>query len=153
MKKIEAMELAPLRSNLLIEYIDSFLADSETMNPKIRISSVKFDSEPMEVFDIYVPENGFKRQFDTGITSQQGSVLDSQILNDLVDHYMESDTVRLYPFTTIRGGRFQNFNGVFIQGEDGRVISLQMGYVEQDIVNHYNARLDEYAKKSSGLRV
>lgn len=153
MKKIEAMELAPLRSNLLIEYIDSFLADSEEMNPKIRISSVKFDSEPMEVFDIYVPENGFKRQFDTGITSQQGSVLDSQILNDLVDHYMESDTVRLYPFTTIRGGRFQNFNGVFIQGEDGRVISLQMGYVEQDIVNHYNARLDEYAKKSSGLRV
>ena len=153
MKKIEAMELAPLRSNLLLEYIDSFLADSEVVNPKIRVSSVKFDSEPMQMFDIYVPESGFKRQFDTGITSQQRDVLDSQILDDLINHYMESDTVRLYSFTTIRGGRFQNFDGVFIQGEDGRVISLHMGYVDKTIVDRYNTILDTYAKKSTGLRV
>lgn len=152
MKKIEAMELAPLRSNLLIEYIDAFLEDTNLINPKIRISSVKVDSkgEPMETFDIYIPENGFERHFDTGITSQQGDVLDKQILHDLAEHYMQSDTVRLYPFMTIRGERFQNFDGVFIQGKDNRIISFHMGYVNKDTINQYNAKLEEYAKKSVG---
>lgn len=153
MKKVEAMELAPVRSNLLIEYIDSFLADSEMVNPRIKVYSVKRDSEPMEMFGIYIPENGFERQFDTDITFQQKDILDRQILDDLIDHYMESDTVRLYPFTTIRGGRFQNFDGIFIQGEDGRIISLHMGYVDKDTVNHYNATLEECAKRTEGLHV
>lgn len=152
MKKIEAMEIAPLRSNLLIEYIDAFLMDTEMINPKIRISSIKFDgdSEPVKTFDIYIPENGFERHFNTGITFQQRDVLDNQILNDLAEHYMELSNVKLSTFTTIRSGRFQNFDGVFIQGNDGRTVSINMGYVDQNIINQYNTKLQEYAKNAIG---
>lgn len=123
MKKIEALQLAPQRSKLLIEYINQILSDEKQVNASVEIQYAKINKELMVTYEIYVPNRNFEKHLNTGITSQQENVLISQILDDLVINYLESDTIQISRFYSIRSFS-ANFDGVSIQGLNGTKISI-----------------------------
>lgn len=125
MKKIEAMELAPERSKLLCEYITQILSDNEKVNGEIKINFAKINNEHMITFDILIPSKNFVKHLNTGITTQQIGVLTEQILNDLLDTFLESETIgsKLKINFVCRGDKFN----------------------EQ--VENYNERINEYANR------
>lgn len=93
MKKVEAMQIAPERLKILCEYTIQMLSDKEKITGEIRIDSAKINNERMLTFDIFIPNNGYERYFNTGITTQQADVLTEQILNDLIDNFLESEII------------------------------------------------------------
>ena len=108
MKKEEAMKIAPERSSLLCEYIMQILSDPEKVNGEIKINFTKINNEQMITFDICVPNRNFERYLNTGITTQQINILTGQILNDLIDNFMELETIGCTRYYTIRGGYGMN---------------------------------------------
>ena len=142
MKKIEAMELAPQRSKLLLDYVYQILSDEEQIEAKINIVSAKIEKEHMAVYEIIVPKRNFKRAYNTEITTQQKNVLDMQILNDLADNYLSDENVGLSKFYWYRGN--DNFNGIDIIGKNGTRICINFGNIDREIEENYNARLNEF---------
>lgn len=45
MKKVEAEKIAPMRAQLLIEYINQILSDTQKVSGEILINSAKIDGE------------------------------------------------------------------------------------------------------------
>ena len=145
-KAREAMQIAPERSKLLCEYITQILSDHERVSGEIRIDSAKINNERMLTFDISVPNKGFERHFNTGITTQQVDILTEQILNDLIDHYMKSDTIGCTKFFSVRGIGM-NMDGISALNSIGSTIYINFvcrGNQFREQVKLYNARLDAY---------
>lgn len=157
MKKEEAMQIAPERSRLLCEYIMQILSDSEKVNGRIRIDSVKINNERMLTFDIIVPSRNFEKHLNTGITTQQVNVLTEQIFNDLVDNFIESETIGCTKYYSIKGGFGMNMNGINVTniiGSDIKIDFVYRGDKFGEQVENYNARLDEYIKQQeNGARL
>ena len=150
MKKEEAKQIAPERSKLLCEYITQILSDHEKVNGEIRIASTKINNERMLTFDIWVPSKNFERHFNTGITTQQVDVLTEQIFNDLLNYYMDSETIGCTRYFSIRGMYGMNMDGVIATNNIGSKIQINFvcrGNKFDEQVNHYNARLEEYANQ------
>ncbi len=147
MKKEEAMEIAPKRSLLLCEYIIQILSDAEKVNGEIEINFTKINNERMVTFDIYVPSKNFEEHLNTGITTQQIDVLTEQILNDLIDNFLESETMGCSRYYSIRGGYGMNMDGVNLVNNIGSIIKLNFvcrGDKFDEQIQNYNAKLDEY---------
>ena len=147
MKKEEALKMAPERSRLLCEYIIQILSDNEKINGEIRINSAKINNERMITFDISVPSRGFERHLNTGITAQQVDVLTEQLLNDLLDNFVESETIGCTSYYSIRGGYGMNMDGVNLVNNIGSKIKINFvcqGNKFREQVENYNARLNEY---------
>ena len=154
MKKEEAMNIAPKRSNLLCEYILQILSDTEKVNGEIKIDSVKINNERMITFDIYVPDRNFERHFNTGITTQQINVLTGQILNDLINNFMETENIYCTKYYIIRGGYGMNMNmdGVNIGNSMGSTVRINFacrGDQFSEQIENYHTRLDEYTKQQT----
>lgn len=147
MKKEEALKIAPERSKLLCEYIIQILSDNEQVNGEIIIDSAKKNNERMVTFDIIVPRRNFERHFNTGITTQQVNVLTAQILNDLLDNFLESENMRCTPYYSIRGGYGMNMSGVDAMNNIGSKIKINFvcrGDKFNEQVEAYNLRLNEF---------
>lgn len=152
MKKDEALKLTPERSRLLCEYITKILSDNEKVDGEIRLDSAKINNERMLTFDIFVPRKGFEKHLNTGITTQQVDVLTEQIFNDLVDNFLESETMGCTRYYTIRGGYGMNFDGVSAMNNIGSNIKINFVYRGdkfKEQVENYNRRLDEYVNRKN----
>lgn len=153
MKKEEAMQIAPERSRLLCEYITQILSDEQIVQGKIRIHAIKVNNENVLAFDIIVPNRDFEKyNMNTEISIQQVNVLTGQILNDLLDYYLESETIGCTRYYSIRGGYGMNMDGVNITNIRGSNIKIDFvcrGDQFDDQVRHYNARIDEYVKQQT----
>ena len=148
-KKEEAIQIAPERSVLLCEYITQIMSDDEKVNGEIKIDSAKINNERMITFDIYVPNRNFEKHLNTGITTQQIDVLTGQILNDLIDNFMESDTIGCTRYYTIRDGYGMNMDGINLVNSIGSEIKINFvcrGNCFSEQIESYDARLDEYVK-------
>lgn len=149
MKKEEARILSIERTNLLMEYIGLFLSDSNK-KARINIGYSKIDGKDMTVFDILVPAANFeKRNMNTEIPLQQCEVLNKQILDTILDTYLNVDTVKLSSFFTIRGTR-RDFSGITIDGANNVKVELNFRMGNRswlDLSNKYNKRLKEYEGK------
>ena len=135
------------RSKLLCEYIIQILSGNEKVSGEIKIDSAKINNERMLTFDITVPSKGFERHLNTGITIQQVDVLTEQILNDLIDNFVESETMDCTRYYSIRGGYGMNMNGVNAMNNIGSKIKINFvcqGDRFSKQVENYNSRLDEY---------
>jgi len=157
MKKEEAMQMAPERSRLLCEYITQILSDSEKVNGEIRIDSAKINKERMITFDIWVPRKNFEKHLNTGIITQQIDVLTGQILNDLIDNFIEPETMGCTRYYSIRGGYGMNIDGVNAMNTIGSKIRINFvcrGDKFNEQVQNYNERLDKYVnQRTNGGRV
>lgn len=154
MKKAEALQIAPERSKLLCEYIIQILSDKEKITGEIRIDSAFINNERMLTFDIFIPNNGYERHFNTGITTQQVDVLTEQIFNDLTDNFLELETIGCTRYYFIRGGYGMDVNGVDVMNNIGSRININFVYRGDKFneqVNKYNSKLDEYAARQEAI--
>jgi len=141
MKKSEAKLLAPEKSKLLIEYITQILTAEE--NASINVSYAKIDKENMCTFDIYVPSKNFETHLNTGITFQQVDALNEQILNDLLDNFVDLEIIGVTTFYSIKSSSRQ-FNGVEclnIRGNKIPINFLAQGNDFDEIVRLYNQKI------------
>lgn len=155
MKKVEAMELASERSKLLCEYITQILSDNERVNGKIKINFAKINNEHMITFDIIVPSKNFEKHLNTGITIQQIDVLTEQILNDLLNTFLESETMGCTRYYSIRGGYGMNMNGVNAMNTIGSKLKINFicrGDKFNEQVENYNQRINEYANRQENSK-
>lgn len=150
MKKIEAKELSPKRSEVIMEYIDLILIDSKNHGKgKIEFFSAWVEGRPeeMSVATISVPDTGYSRMIDNGIASQQRIVFYGQILRDLIDNFLDSDKITLGLFHTIRGGMGRNFDGVTIHSALGSSLEINFRNASSELreeIEKYNQTLQLY---------
>lgn len=152
MKKAEAMQIAPEWSRLIIEYIDQILSDEVVVKAEIKIGCARVGNENMKTFGIYVPKKDFNKHWNTSITTQQRSVLDAQILDDLISNYLYSETIQISKFRSIKGSSFR-FNGINIKGPNGTEIGIDFGSIDHDIEENYNNSLNGYANNHQGFKM
>ena len=104
----------------------------------------------MLTFDITVSKKDFERHFNTGITTQQVDVLTEQILNDLIDNFMESETIGCTRYYSMSGGYGMNMKGVNIVNNIGSNIKINFvcrGDKFSEQIEIYNSRLNEYVSQ------
>lgn len=150
MKKEEAMKLAPERSRLLCNCIQENLSDVDKVNGEIRISSAKIDGEKMVTFDIFMPTKNSEQHLNTGITAQQIDVLTEQVFRDLIDNFLESDTMGCTRYYSIRGGNGLDMDGVNVVSINGGKIKLNFecrGEKFHEQAKEYNSRLNEFQQQ------
>ena len=151
MKKVEAQELAPEKSKLVIEYIAQILSDSEQTNSKMNFDTTKIDGQQMCTLDIYVPEKKFEKHLNLGITADHGLVLYKQILTDFINTFLEHDTIGLTRYYSIKSMQ-ENFSGVDVENLNGSRIKINFNTTHpdfMDIISEYLRMYDEFVKKLS----
>ena len=93
--KIEAEKIAKERSKVIIEYIIQILTDPIKVNGIIEFDSAKINNLSMCTLNIYVPEKNFERHLNLGITTDHAHILHNQFLTDLIDEFLESETINI----------------------------------------------------------
>lgn len=148
MKKIEAQMLAPSKSKLIIEYIDQILSDTLVVNGTMNFSTAKIDNEYRETLDIFVPDLSFEKHLNLEITSQQSLVLFEQLLNDLLDVFLEHETIGVTRYYSIKYGMGRNFSGIDAVNTNGSRIKINFncsGGEFAEIIAKYNQRRNEFS--------
>lgn len=152
MKKAEAQILAPEKSQILIGYLNNILSEDKKLSGKIIIRSVKLDGVSTIVYDISVPEIDLEKHITSEITTDHIDVLTEQILNDLLDTYLEDENLGVSRYFSIRS-QMENFNGVYaINNLAGTKITINFvcrGEQFDELINQYSRRIDEYVKRES----
>lgn len=146
MKKIEAMELAPESSKLIIEYITQILSDSEKVNARMNFNSAKIDNQRMCVLDIYVPNRNFEKHLNLGITSEHDLILYEQLLNDLLDTFLEHETIGVTKYYSLKSMQ-ENFTGIDAMNSLGSRIRINLnssGTDFMELIDRYSKRYDEF---------
>lgn len=152
MKKNEAIKIAPKRAELLCEYITQILSDPDKVDGEIEISYAKIENKNMITYDIYVPSKNFEKHLNTGITTEQIDILTEQILNYLIDTFLESETMGCTRYYSIRGGMGMNMDGVDACNSIGSRIKINFvcrGEHFRELMSEYNLKIDEYINKQS----
>ena len=144
MKKVEAQAIAPERSRLIIEYITQILSDPEKVSSKMIFSSYKIEGQNMNTFDIYVPKREFEKHLNLGITIDHTNVLYEQFLSDILDSFLQHETIGISDFYSIRsyGG---NFDGISVVNEIGSKITINMRGISKELSDSYSKRYHEFA--------
>lgn len=150
MKKVEAKELSITRSKVIMEYIDLILTDSKNHGKgKIEFFSSWVEGRPeeMSVATISVPDTGYLKTIDNGITAQQSIVFYERILDDLIDNFINSNKITLGRFYVIRGGMGKNFDGVTIHSSLGSSLDINFRNASSEMrekIEEYNQKLESY---------
>ena len=148
MKKIEAQELAPEKSKLVIEYITQILSDSEKINSKMNFWYAKIDGQQMCTLDIYVPEKNFEKHLNLGITIDHSLVLYNQLLNDFLNTFLPHETIGISRYYSIKS-MLRNFSGINVVNTNGSKIEINFNTTNPDfmrIVSEYSKRYDDFVK-------
>lgn len=150
MKKKEAMEIAPIKSNFLMEAIDQFLSVDHA-DSTIQIAWFKGEKENMCSFEIY-GSMGIEDHLNSGITLQQSDVLNDQILQDVLDKYLDSGTIQVSNFTNVHVSfptpAARNFHGITITNTQNQS-KVSLGFLVRgnsfgEVVDSYQERITKY---------
>lgn len=148
MKKIEAQAIAPERSRLIIEYITKILSDTEKVNASMNFSSAKIDNQMMCTLDIYVPQRNFEKHLNLGITTNHDLILYEQLLNDLLDTFLEHETMGVSRYYSIKSMQ-DNFSGINAVNSIGSKIKINLnssGADFNELMTKYNQRINDYVE-------
>lgn len=152
MKKREAQERAPEVSRVVMEYIEQILTVSRNKSEgTIKFVSEKVEGKPedMCVIAINVPDTGYRTRIDSGITAQQKDYFLEQVLKDLLDCFLEADTLGVGSFYSIRGMMGPSFFGVKAFSATGSSLKIDFGYTSSyldEVIVKYNQRIENYRK-------
>ena len=150
----EIMSKAFKASNYVMETIEQLLSYPEKINSKINFTYAKINGKDMCTFNIFCPKLEIKDYINTGVPLEYSDLLHGQIFNDLLDKFLESETVmvgryytRIYEFhlnnEDVHGMDYKNFNG--------SCITLNFDYRGEDfknIVAGYRNRINEYKERN-----
>lgn len=142
MKKKEAQELALDRSRIVMEYIAQILSDSLQVHANMEFTHAQIDNQNMCTLNIDVPERNFIRHINLGITYDHYLILSEQILKDVLETFLDSNTIGFsyyYYKHNILGDRFYGFDAF---NTNGSVIKINLPASEKSI-EQYNNKLQE----------
>ena len=145
MKKEEAKTLSKERTKVIIEYITQILSDSKKVTSTMNFSKAKIGNETMCTLDIFVPESDFERHLNLGITFDHHLVLYKEVLDSLLDNFLDSDSVGVTKYFSTSGARY--FSGVNAVNLNGSVIGINFNTISPDFMNlvmDYTKRYNEY---------
>lgn len=147
MKKLEAKELAPAKSNLIMEYITQILSDTDKLNGNIEFNFAKIDNQMNCVLDIYVPTKKFEKHLNLEITSDHCLVLYEQVLNDLLE-FLPNDTIGVTKYFSIKS-MSEYFSGVVALNNIGSELKINFNTTIPDfmiLIDNYLKKYDEIAE-------
>ena len=150
MKKIEAQIIAPEKSKIIIECITQILSSKEKVNATMNFNSRKIDNQNMCVLDIYVPQDNYEKHLNLDITSEHNLILYEQLLNDLLDNFVEHETIGVTKYYAIKSMQenFTGINAVNILGSKIRINFNASGFDFSTIISNYTKRYNEIVEKS-----
>lgn len=149
MKKKEAAEIAIQKSQLIIEYITQILSDERKVNASMKFLLAEVNHQSMFILDIYVPEVGFSKQIDLEIPIVHKLVLYERLLNDLLDTFIEHETMVVGRYYSMKSMR-SNFTGIDAFNASGSQIKINFsssGTDFQDVISRYEERYHELAEQ------
>ena len=147
MKKSEAQALASEKSKLIIEYIIQILSDSERINSNMIFCNTKIDNQKMCTLDIYVPDRKYEKHLNLEITADHCLVLYEQLLNNLLDNFLENENIGITKYYCIKFIDQENFSGVDVVNLNGSRIKLNFNTTHPDFMNlvsQYTRRYHEF---------
>ena len=155
MKKLEAQALAVEKSKLIIEYIIQILSDSEKIKSDMIFCNTKINNQPMCTLDIYVPDRKFEKHLNLEITADHSLVLYEQILNSLLDNFLESENIGITKYYSIKSIGQKNFSGVDVVNLNGSRVKLNFNTTHPDFMNlvsQYTEKCHEYEELLNSQR-
>lgn len=147
MKKVEAQELAPIKSELIMEYISQILSDDEKVSGNMNFYHAKIDGQNMCTLDIYVPSKNFEKHLNLGITSDHSLVLFEQVLNDLLN-FLPHDSIGVTKYYSYKSMQ-DYFSGVNAINSMGSELRINFNTTHPDfmnLINNYTNKYDEFVK-------
>ena len=152
MKKREAIEIAEKVSEVVMEYIEQILTDSVKVEGKIEFIPGRIEGYPekMSLVIISVPEKGFYKEINSRIPEIHSIAFYSIILEDLIDHFLESESLGVGRFYHVHGMMGPSFHGLTAASASGNRIHInfpQIGTELNDSIKEYNRKVDLYESK------
>jgi len=148
MKKVEAATLALEKSKIIIDNIVSILSIPEKVNAYMNFTSAKINNINTCVLDIYIPDRKFEKHIDLEITHDHDLVLYAQLLNDLLDTFLEHETMGVTRYYSIKSMQ-ENFTGInAVNTLESKIkINLNSSGLEfNNLISEYTKRYDEFEK-------
>ena len=113
----------------------------------------------MCILHISVPKANFEKYINLGITIDHSSILYEQLLNDLLDTFLEHDTIGISEFYFIKS-MLENFSGIdLVSLEDGEINStIKINFITKNfdfknIVANYNNKYNEFKNNSHSRNI
>lgn len=139
MNKQEKEKIIIERANLITEYINQILLDSNKVTAEIQINKAKIENNYMTTLEIYVIEKGFERHFNTGLSKTMCDSLNEKILDNLIINYKDFETVHLSKYK-----EEENMWKVEITNDKGTIIRINFvnrGKRFDSLIEEYNYKL------------
>jgi len=104
----------------------------------------------MCTLNILVPDLEIEKYINTGIPFEHCDELNEQIFNDLLDNFLESETIGVGRYREIKYSYGENFSGmdyINLSGSKIRLNFINHGNKYDNIVSSYKNRIKEYEDK------
>jgi len=146
MKKIEAQNIAKEKSKLIINYLSDILSRPNKIEGLMNFSTRKIDNQSMNVLDVYIPTLNIDEHWNLEITSDHSLVLYEQLLNDLLDNFMDHETLGVTKHSWYKSMN-ENFSGIGAINIIDSCIRINFGTTSQEfmeLISKYHERIDEF---------
>lgn len=143
MKKEEAKELSIKRVNLILEYIEKILLDNKVVGT-LTFNSKKINNQNILLLDIEVKPNNFSRYLNLEIESNHSNILYEELLNEIINRYLENENIALSFYQDIKYFMESNFSGITITNFNGSEIKINFKIKDNkfsEIIENYELAL------------
>lgn len=149
MKKEQAKEIALKNAKVMVEYLEQFLNDDDTLTGKMNFSS----ENNQLVVDIFLSKKGkvfWKRHYSMGISSIYADLLTEEISSILLDTFMPSENFGVGEYAYLKDHPTLSRDGIYVFNGHGSRIDINF-YAKEDnfseIMDRHNSAISEYRNK------
>lgn len=146
MKKEEAKLLSLKQSQLVIEYLEQILSDSQKVNGVMYFSYAKINGINICTLDINVLEANFEKRINLQIPFHFAHILYQQVLFDIFDRFCEHETIGVTKFYSIKS-TLEDFTGIKVVNSSGSIIKVDFNitdYSFNNTISEYNKKYEEF---------
>ncbi len=138
--------------NLIIEYIEQFLSDSDIIHGKISIDTVEIDEVKYKTLEIALKNKTFERHINLGIKLQDEGVFFKKLLNTFIEKYADSENIGISKYYVKRCDPFNpDFHGIEVYNTKGSQLEFYFCPSNEEsrlAIQEYNQKLDDFIQKS-----
>lgn len=146
MKKYEAQIIAPEKSKAIVEFLEQTLNSNEKIRGKIALES----NDDMLTANVSVPKSNTEQCWNLEISSEHAAVFYEVFLNDLLDTFLDHETMGVSKSFSIYDHPFyNNFLGVVAMNSLGSEIAINFKCQRtelNDLLVNYNQVITNYEK-------
>lgn len=154
MKREQALEVAKKNSAVMVEYLEKFMQDEDTIYGTMDFSS----SNNRMVVDITIMQNGrevFGRGFDMGISYVYADLITREISDALLEKFLPSEEYGVGEYACIKDHPTKSRDGIYVfNGHNSRVnVNFHVkGDEFSEIMGNHNAKIDEAMRQARSTR-